>query len=272
MSSFVREKNTQPLAGLRVVITRSPDRAAAMAQRLRELGAEPIIYPTITFAAPEDTGPLDAALHDLVAGNFDWLALTSVTAVQFVAERLRHIAGHTRVPARIAAVGPSTGAACVSMLGIQAAVIPEQFDGSGLVEQLGNMQGQRVLLANADIARPVLAAGLREAGAQVERVVAYRTIAASESDVDMPALLAAGAVDVITFTSGSTARGFVERIGPAALEQARKATIACIGPATAHAAKAAGLPPTIVASVFTEEGLIEALLEARRGSTSTSAT
>jgi uroporphyrinogen-III synthase len=270
MSAFARAANPQPLAGLRVVITRSSDRSATMAQRLRELGATPIFYPTISFAAPEDPEPLDAALRRLLNGQYDWLALTSVTAVQFVAERLRQISSDGVIPARIAAVGPSTAEVCLELLGVAAAVIPEKFDGSGLITKLGDMREQRVLLANADIARPVLAAGLREAGALIDRVIAYRTVAAGDSDdIDMPALLADGGVDVITFTSGSTARGFVERIGPAGLEHARTLTIACIGPATAQAAQAAGLPPTVVAGVFTEEGLIAALVDALQDSAST---
>jgi uroporphyrinogen-III synthase len=272
MSAFAREETAQPLAGLRVVITRSAERSELMTQRLRELGAEPILYPTISFAAPEDPEPLDTALRGLLSNQYDWLALTSVTAVQFVAARLQQLSDDGIIPARIAAVGPSTAAACLELLGMTAAVIPEKFDGSGLVAKLGDMHRQRVLLANADIARPVLAAGLREAGALVDRVIAYRTVAAGGSTaIDMPALLAGGGVDVITFTSGSTVRGFAERIGPAGLDHARKLTIACIGPATAQAARAAGLPPKVVASVFTEEGLIAALVEALHDSASASA-
>lgn len=252
---------TSPLAGLRVVVTRSEDRADGLVERLRALGAEPIIYPTIAFAPPEDCGPLDAALQRLSSGGYDWLILTSVTAVQVVAQRLPPVARHASAAAfAVAAVGPTTAAACVELLGMTPAVMPEQFIGEALAEALGDRRGQRVLLANADIARPALEEQLRAAGALVERVIAYHTVPASGGDVDMPALLAAGAVDVITFTSGSTARYFVQRIGPAALEAARRTVIACIGPATAAVARQSGLPPALVAEVFTEEGLVAALV------------
>jgi uroporphyrinogen-III synthase len=84
-------------------------------------------------------------------------------------------------------------------------------------------------------------------------------VLATDSDIDLPALLAAEQIGAITFTSGSTVRYFVQRIGPAALADARRTIIACIGPITADAARELGLPPTIIADPSTEEGLIEAL-------------
>lgn len=141
--------------------------------------------------------------------------------------------------------------------------MPETFVAEALAEALGEMHGQRVLLLNSDLARPTLARLLHGAGATVERVIAYRTVPASGGP-DLPALLAEDKIDAITFASGSAVRFFVERIGPEALEHARRIVIACIGPVTAEAARAAGLPPTVVAAQATEEGLVEALIDERR--------
>jgi uroporphyrinogen-III synthase len=140
------------------------------------------------------------------------------------------------------------------------AAVPEQFIAEELAAVLGDLTGKRVLLPNADIARPTLEKLLRAAGALVDRVVAYRTVPAPECGVDMAGMLAAGRIDAITFTSGSTARAFIQKIGPDALDLAQKAVIACIGPAAATACRAAGLVPHVVAEVFTEEGLVEALI------------
>ncbi len=262
----------RPLQGWRVVITRSEDRADGLADQLRALGAEPIVYPTIMFAPPEDWGLVDAALQRLLAGAYDWLVLTSVTAVQAVQERLAILTGPALAAAlprlHIATVGPATAAACTELLGISPALVPEKFVAEALAEALAapeagpaqGLQGQRILLANADLARLKLEEMLRAGGAIVERVVVYRTVPA-RGGVDLPALLAQGQVDVITFTSGSTVRYFVDRIGPAALSAAHQVLIACIGPITAEAARSLGLTPTIVARRFTEAGLLEALVE-----------
>lgn len=262
----------RPLHGWRVVITRSEDRADGLADQLRALGAEPIVYPTIMFAPPADWGVVDAALQRLLAGAYDWLVLTSVTAVQAVHERLTILTGlaptMTRPRLRIATVGPATAAACTELLGISPALVPEKFVAEALAEALTapdraphqGLREQRILLANADLARPKLEEMLRAGGALVERVVVYHTVPA-RGGVDLPALLAQGQVDVITFTSGSTVRYFVDRIGPTALSAVHQVLIACIGPITAEAVRAVGLTPTIVARNFTEAGLLEALVE-----------
>lgn len=253
-----------PLRGWRIVITRAEEQADSLAERLRSLGAEPLAYPTIAFAPPEDVRPLDEALRRIPTGAYTWLMLTSVNAVNAVQQRIHSFGQEPRAfladHCKVAAVGPTTTTACNELLGMQPAIVPKKFVAEALAEAMGDMRGQRALLANADIARPVLQQKLSEAGAEVERVVAYRTIPAT-GGVDLPPLLAAGTVHAITFTSGSTARYFVERIGQATLDAARQTIIACIGPIAADAAREAGLPPTLVASTYTEQGLVEALVQ-----------
>ncbi|NTV64271.1 MAG: hypothetical protein HGA65_12135 [Oscillochloris sp.] len=125
---------------------------------------------------------------------------------------------------------------------------------------LGDLTGKKVLLPNADIARTALEVQLRAAGAEVDRVVAYRTVTSPDNGVDMAGMLAAGRIDAITFTSGSTARAFVEKVGSDAVDLMQKTVIACIGPATAIVCREIGLVPQVVAEAFTEEGLVEALI------------
>ena len=58
--------------------------------------------------------------------------------------------------------------------------MPREFRAEAVVEALqatrADRRGARVLLPRADIAREVLADELREAGANVTEVVAYRTV------------------------------------------------------------------------------------------------
>ncbi len=251
----------RPLAGLRVLVTRAAGRADALVARLQALGAEPLLRPTIAYLPPEDPAPLAEAMAHLEAGVYEWLLLTSVTAVEVVARVLGERApllAH-RVSLKIGAVGPATAAACRELLGAEAAAVPERFLGEELVAALGDPAGRRVLLPNADIARPALEQRLRAAGALVDRVVAYRTVPAPGGD-ELAAQLRAGALDVLLFTSGSTARYLALQVGAEGLAAARRCLIACIGPATADVCRELGLEPAVVARAYTEEGLVEALV------------
>lgn len=261
-----------PLQGWRVVVTRAADSSDKLARQLASLGAEPVFYPTIAFAPPADPAPLDAALQRATGGGYRWLILTSATTVQVLAERLQTLGlrldSPDTPPVQVAAVGSATAAACQQQLGLVPAVVPDTFVAEALAEALGAQQaglhGQRILLANADLSRPVLQEQLQQAGAYVERLIAYHTVA-GQGGADVPALLLAGRITAITFTSGSTARSFVQRIqaeshNPAAVLQAARCTvIACIGPIAAEAARAVGLPPTLVAEPSTMAGLAAAL-------------
>ena len=88
-------------------------------------------------------------------------------------------------------------------------------------------------------------------------MAAYRTLPA-EPDPRVLDELRKG-VDVITFTSSSTVRYFVELLGDEAAPSARSAVIACIGPITAATARELGFPVHLVAGEYTTGGLVEAL-------------
>lgn len=243
-----------PLHGLRVLVPRAAGKGDELAERLRELGAEPLVCPLIAHAPPADMAAFDAALACLHAGAYSWLIVTSITTVEAIAERVQL---PLPVALRIAAVGSATAAACERLLGRTPDAVPERFLAAELPAALGNLVSVPVLLPNAEIADPALETALSASGALVERVVAYRTVAIPAPDL-LPALEAG--IDVLLFTSGSTVRAFVEAVGSAGLDHARRCTIACIGPSTAAVCRERGLDPALVAAVSTTEGLLEALV------------
>lgn len=251
-----------PLDGVRVLVTRAAERSDGLVQRLHNLGAIPLVRPTIAYGPPAEPALLADALTRLAAGSYHWLLLTSVTAVEVVARGLGDQVDqlHAQPLLQIGAVGPATAEACQRLLGVTPAAMPERFLGEELAGVMGELAGHHVLLPNADLSRPVLEERLSSAGAIVDRVIAYRTIPAPGGE-ELAALLAAGELDVILFTSGSTARYFVQQIGTNGLDAARHTTIICIGPATAAVCRELTLIPAAVADPYTEEGLIAALLD-----------
>ena len=72
------------LAGRKIVVTRASRAAGALCGLLRQRGASPLLYPCIDFLPPQDPAPLERALEALAAGKFDWLVLTSTTAVEAI--------------------------------------------------------------------------------------------------------------------------------------------------------------------------------------------
>ena len=170
-----------PLWRRRIVVTRAREQASALAEQLRAAGAVPIEYPAIAFAPPADLAPLDAALDEL--GSYNWIVFTSANGVRFVAQRLSQLGRDTAElrHASLAAIGPAT-AAELERHGLRSTFTPTEFVAEAVVEQIGEVQGQRILLPRADIAREALADGLRARGARVDNVVAYRTVLAVETN------------------------------------------------------------------------------------------
>ena len=70
---------TRPLFGKTIIVTRARQQASSFLQKLRELGANAIAFPTIATAPPESWEPLDRALDEL--NSYQWLIFTSVNGV-----------------------------------------------------------------------------------------------------------------------------------------------------------------------------------------------
>jgi len=115
------------------------------------------------------------------------------------------------------------------------------------------VEGGRVLLARAAVARDVLPDGLRAKGWAVDVVEAYRTTPVHPSDDDLEALATA---DAVTFTSSSTVTNFLDAVGDRDLPPA----VASIGPITSATARERGLTVDIEAEVHSIEGLVDALV------------
>jgi uroporphyrinogen-III synthase len=251
------------LPGKRIAITRAAEQTGDLAERLLALGAEPLVCPTIATALA-DPGPLDATLDRLAA--YDWLVLASANAVRALLARMaaRGMSGAGLAHLRIAAVGPATAAA-LAAYGLRTHLAPAEHSAAGLLAEIGDLAGARVLLPQADIARPHLADGLGARGAQVDAVTAYRTVPGPGAAA-LLAELRAGDMDAVTFASPSAVTYLLDGLMAEGLarDEARallaRAALVAIGPTTAGALRDAGLPVASVAEPHTAEGLVAALI------------
>jgi uroporphyrinogen III methyltransferase/synthase len=247
-----------PLFGRRIVATRAREQAGTLSERLRALGADVLELPTIEIRPAADYGPLDSAIARLA--SYDWLIFTSANGVRFFLERLDQSPADLRaLRARICAIGPATRAA-VESLHLKVDLIGAAYVAEGLIEAFAahDLAGKRVLLPRAAVARDLVPAELSRRGAQVDVVEAYRTVVPEPGAERAREIFAsAHKPDCITFTSSSTVRNFVSLAGTEALEGVKAISI---GPITSRTARELGIDVAAEASVFTIDGLIEAIL------------
>lgn len=247
-----------PLAGKRILVTRPRRQADDLYDLLKAEGAGVILFPTIEIAPLDDPAQLDQALSDLAAGIYQWAIFTSVNGVDACRKRLQHsehgIVMDVFAATHVAAIGPATARA-LQELGIRVDFVPQEYVAERILDGLGDVSGQRILLPRAEIARPALAQALAACGALVDEIPVYQTLQPPPDPAGLAALQKG--VDAITFTSSSTVRNFVALAGL----EVGSAIIACIGPITAATASELGLPVHITAREYTIPGLVRALKE-----------
>ncbi|MGE5762089.1 MAG: uroporphyrinogen-III synthase [Gemmatimonadota bacterium] len=244
------------LVGRRILVTRPRAQGQALDTALASLGARPIAFPTIDIHPARDLAPLDRALD--VLGRYAWIAFTSANSVAVFFDRLALRAGAVPTEVRIAAVGPGTARALTAR-GARVDFVPSEFLGERLGQELGDVDGRRVLFPRAAGAREALALELTRRGAAVEDVVVYETLPAAPDPQGLAEL--EQGVDVATFTSASTVDNFFLLLADRALRLLDGAAIACIGPVTADAARARGLAVHVQPAEHTVPGLVRALVE-----------
>ena len=232
----------QPLDGRRIVVTR-PE-AKPLADELERLGAEVTIVPLIEIRPAEDRRALEEAIRDMP--RYDWIVLTSVNGVSAVSDGLVGLGGS----ARVAAVGPVTADA-IRGHGVEPAFVAARAS-DDIAGGLGELDGRRVLLPQADIADPALAEELRGQGALVDVVVAYRTV---HVEPPMWGILPLRIADAVVLASGSACRSLAAAGGAGGA-----ALLVCIGPKTAKVAREVGLHVGLVADETTADGIIRTLV------------
>ncbi len=252
--------DSQPLFGKRVLIPRAPHQAESTARAVRARGADPVVFPVIEICDPPDPGALVRAARE--AASFDWVVFTSANGVErfFAALAAQGRDARGFGGAQVAAIGPRTRSALAEH-GILADLMADEYVGEALGKALIERGPvRRVLVPRALVARDALPELLRAAGAEVEVVAAYETRAVPpERAGALRELLSRGQVEVVLFTSGSTVASACDLIGADAPALLAAVAVASIGPITSRALAERGVTPTVTASTYTIDGLLDAL-------------
>ncbi len=247
-----------PLHGKQVVVTRAREQASDLSLMLHEMGAEVIELPVIEMAPLEDYGALDGALQRL--GEYDWLIFTSANAVEYFLQRMDASGFDWRAFAgNLCAIGPATAAA-LRACHMKVDLLPARAVAESVVEAFApfEMEGARVLLPRASAAREVVPEALRNRGAVVDVIDAYRNVVPREAAESASKIFGGKRrPDWVTFTSSSTVKNLLALVGPTALEGVRTASI---GPVTSETLRMHGLPVTAEAKTASMDALVEAVL------------
>src|SRR2546422_3156971 len=118
------------------------------------------------------------------------------------------------------------------------------------------------LIARAEVARDLLPEELRARGADVTLAVAYRTVRPEADGAALKEHLRRHEIGVVTFTSSSSVRNYVELFADwtEASALTANAVVACIGPITAGTAESYGLQVGVPAQENTIPALAEAIV------------
>lgn len=246
-----------PLKGRRVVVTRPKERAGTLAARLRKLGADVFEYPCIRTEAVTPCPEMAAALERIA--EYQWLAFTSPAGVETLWSMLEQQGRDVRALGgiQLAAIGAGTDRE-LRKHGLRADYVPEVYDAAHLGAGLAQIASGRVLILRAKLGSPALTQELEKGGVSYDDIPCYTTAYVSEHARKLQAMAVAGEVDLVTFTSASTVRGFVGSVEGVDVSNVLGI---CIGEQTAAEAHKYGIP-TRIAQRATMDALIECILSA----------
>lgn len=241
-----------PLAGLHVVVTRPRHQAASLTKLLEERGARVSLLPTVAIAPPADLKPLQDAAQSL--REFALVVFSSANAVRALAAELPP--GAQSVPA--AAIGPATEEAARAA-GFRVLPLPERFVAEDFAAALANqdLRGQKVLVPAAAEGRDVVPRSLRELGAEVTVVEAYRNVCPPDAAAEAARVFAPPFPDWCLLASPSAFHNLRQLVDGRTLARVH---LGAIGPTTAAAIRNAGFTVALESPVQTAEGMVDALV------------
>jgi uroporphyrinogen III methyltransferase/synthase len=251
----------EPLRGKNIVVTRDPSQSGNLVKKLSALGVNVYTFPTIKITPPEDWSSCDRAFQRIE--EYDWIIFSSVNGVRFFLKRAEyHQINYFQ--ASIASVGQKT-ADELGKYGITADLIPSSSTAKGLLDVFKNLDihSKKILVPTSDLSRDELVSGLREMGAEVDKVICYRTGMPDIRETgDKIKLLNSKKVDCYTFYSPSAFLSFIKLMGkhPFKNSGSPKAAVAAIGPTTARVIRNKGYKVDIQPKKSMDESMIDAII------------
>lgn len=254
------------LSGKNILVTRASHQAQEFVRLIEQSGANAILFPTIEITPPLSWEKCDTAIDGLYM--YDGLIFTSRNGAEFFFQRYSERGEDTAIlkAKKIFAVGEKTKQT-VEQQGLKVTVMPEKFTSSDLAKAIEqeDLHGKSFLFPRGNLGKDILQDNLKLLGAHVDAVTVYQTEPPKQQDVDnIKKMLFNEKIDIITFTSPSTFKNFIELFTNDERKFInQKSAIAVIGPVTAEAIEKAGLEVDVIAKESTVESLLRTIADSQ---------
>lgn len=238
------------LAGLRAVVTRPQEKASSLAKRLRQLGADVFLLPSIQTQEIKENEPFRQMMPKM--GQAQWAVFTSSAGVKAFFSQLLACKKDLRSfpQLKFAAVGPATAQA-LREHGVLADLLPEQYYGKELGKCLLQevQPGDHIVLFKPKDVQSDCTDVLRQAQVSVTEIPLYETVLVRQDILHFTW----EPNDLAVFTSASSVRGFAANLPDLDYTQV---LAVCIGEKTAAQARSYGMK-----TVLSDQASIDSLVK-----------
>lgn len=245
------------LSGWRVLVTRPVHQAEGLCRLLREHGAEPIRFPTLSIEPPSDPERARAVLARLE--EFDLAIFISANAIE---QYLQFMDAPLPTTLRLAVVGKASARA-LETAGYR--VDHQPVDGADseallALPELQQVAGQRVVIIRGEGGRELLADTLRARGAQVEYAEVYRRTVPTADTAVLSNRWRNDGIDAVTVTSNQTLQNLYDLLDPVGRECLLRTPLVVVSPRAEELARRLGhAAPVTVATEAGDEAVLDAL-------------
>jgi len=252
----------KPLQGISVLVTRPEHQCVFLAEKIRELGGNPVIFPVLVISDIKNNEPLLKLVQRL--DTYDIAVFVSPNAVhKAMSYLLSYRQSHPPLPEHllIAAVGKGTADA-LKIYDIHRIITPkERFDSEALLEHeaLQHVSGKHVVIFRGNGGRQLLGNSLMERGALLDYAECYRR---DKPDVDPSELLSnwsRGKINAVVITSSEGLQNLIDILGSHGQQLLKRTPVFTAHERIAHCARSAGLQLVMQTTHSGDQGLLQGL-------------
>lgn len=254
----------RPLAGLTLVITRPQHQSHPLCEKIRALGGEPLVYPTLDIEFLSDNPRLWAIAKNLA--NYDYGIFTSSNGVLGAADALKNAPAHAPQMAWFA-VGQRTALQLNHLGWPKVSFPPDNFCSEGLLAMAPLIRplSKKILIFTGEGGRDYLEKELRQRGASVEKIAVYRRRCTSQNAKILLDRWHDGRIDAVLMTSCESLLCLHQQLGSNGQHYLQHTTLVVVSERVASTAKELGYRQhLIVAKNATDDEVLNALLTQQR--------